>query len=90
MSNLKDFINGFKETSQAYIAKFQQIQGLSNDEKKARLDDVLTTYATNAVNKLNMNFVVKLVFKKLLIPNIPHLTQAAFDLIKAKVDGVTK
>lgn len=88
--SLKDFIKGFSETAKTYIEKFEQYKELSNEDKKKRVDDILTTYCLNAIDNLGLNFILKFAFKKLIIPNIPALTQAIFDLIKAKVDGITK
>lgn len=88
--SLKDFIKGFSETAKTYIEKFEQYKELSNEDKKKRVDDILTTYCLSAIDNLGLNFILKFAFKKLIIPNIPFLTQAVFDLIKAKVDGITK
>ena len=90
MSKLKDFIKGFSQTAKTYIEKFEQYKDLTNEQKKARVDDILTTYCETAIDNLGLNFILKFAFKKLIIPNIPFLTQAVFDLIKAKVDGITK
>lgn len=87
---LKDFINGFALTAKDYIGKYEQYSELSGEEKKARVDSMLLAYCNNALDNLPLNFVLKWAFKKLLIPNIPHLTQAAFNLIASKIDGITK
>lgn len=87
---LKDFINGFTATAKDYIGKYEQYNELTGEEKKARVDGILLTYCNNALDNLPLNFALKWALKKLLIPNIPHLTQAIFDLIKTKIDGITK
>lgn len=86
----KEFINGFCQTAKDYIGKYEQYKDLTGEEKKARVDDIVTTYCQNAIDSVPLNFAVKWVLKKLLIPNIPHLTQAIFDLIASKVQGITK
>lgn len=85
-----EFIKGFAATAKDYIEKYEQYKELSGEQKKARVDDIILTYCENALDNLPMNFVFKWAFKKLLIPNIPHITQAIFDLLAAKVQGITK
>lgn len=63
---------------------------LTGQEKKERLDHTITTYVENMLTGIKLNFIFKFVLKKLLIPNIPFITQAIFDLIKAKIEGITE
>lgn len=90
MSKFKEFIDGFKQTTQTYIEKYEKIQSLSNQEKKKQLDDIVEQYAETAINKINLNVFSRYIIKKFIINNIPYLTQAIFDLIKTKIEGVTK
>ena len=88
--SIKNFIQGFTSTTKTYIEKFEQYKELSGKEKKARVDSLVTTYCVNAIDNLGLNFVLKFAFKKLIVPNIPNITQAIFDLIESKVQGITK
>ena len=86
----KDFIQEFTQNAKDYIEKYEQYKDLTGEQKKARVDDMVLTYCNNILDKLPLNFVFKWVFKQILIPNIPHITQAIFDLLSAKVQGITK
>ena len=88
--NIKDFIQGFSLTTKSYIEKFEQCKELKGEDKKARVDDILTTYCENAIDGLGLNFILKFALKKLLIANIPNITQAIYDLIKTRIEGITK
>jgi beta-xylosidase len=88
--NLKDFIKDFATTTKDYIEKYEQYKELSGEQKKARVDDILTSYCEAALDNLGFNFIFKFVFRKLIVQNIPAITQAIFDLLKAKVAGITK
>lgn len=88
--SFKEFIEGFCQTAETYIKKYEEIKGLSGEEKKARLDDVITVYVNTGIEKLPVNFVFKFVLKKVLVQNIPTITQMIFNLIKLKVEGITK
>lgn len=88
--NLKEFIDGFVETTKFYIKRFEEIKNLTNEEKKERLDELLINYCEKAIDTLGVNFLFKLVLKKILIANIPHLTQTIFNLIRLKIEGITR
>lgn len=87
---VKDFIKNIVKESKHYIGKYEQYKELSGVQKKARVDDIIKTYIENTIDTIGLNFIVKLIIKKLLIENIPVITQCVFDLIKAKVEGITK
>ena len=87
---LKEFIKGFAATAKDYIEKYEQYKELSGEQKKARVDNIILAYCENALDNLPLNFVFKWALSKILIPNIPHITHAIFDLLKAKVEGITK
>lgn len=87
---VKEFIQNIVKESKHYIEKYEQYKELSGVQKKARVDDILKTYIENTIDTIGLNFIVKLIIKKLLIENIPVITQCIFDLIKAKVEGITK
>lgn len=87
---IKQFIKNIVAESKHYIEKYEQYKDLTGEEKKARVDDILKTYIENTIDTIGLNFIVKLIIKKLLIENIPVITQCVFDLIKAKVEGITK
>lgn len=87
---IKEFIKNFVDETKHYIEKYEQYKELSGVQKKARVDDIIKTYIENTIDTIGLNFIVKLIIKKLLIENIPIITQCVFDLIKAKVEGITK
>lgn len=87
---IKEFIKNIVAESKHYIEKYEQYKDLTGEEKKARVDDILKAYIENTIDTIGLNFIVKLIIKKLLIENIPVITQCVFDLIKAKVEGITK
>lgn len=87
---IKEFIQNVAAETRHYIEKFEQYKDLSGEQKKARVDDIILTYCQNTIDSLSLNFVFKWIFKTIVIPNIPYLTQAIFDLIASKVQGITK
>lgn len=86
----KEFITNFVTETKYYIEKYEQYKELSGVQKKARVDDIIKSYIENTIDTIGLNFVAKFIIKKLLIENIPVITQCIFDLIKAKVEGITK
>ena len=62
---------------------------LSNTDKKLKLDNAVVSYITTTINAIAPNFVIRWIINKFLIPYIPILTQAVYDLLKAKIEGVT-
>ena len=88
--SIKEFIKGFGLTAKDYIEKYEQYKELTGEQKKARVDDILTTYCETAIDNLGLNFILKFAFKKLIVPNIPNITQVIFDLIKTKIKGITE
>ncbi len=87
---IKEFIETFATKTKGMIAWLEGYKELSNEEKKERLDEHLTKYAETTINTLPLNFILKIALKHILLKNIPIITQAIFDLVKAKVEGVTK
>ena len=87
---IKEFIQNISKETARYIEKYEQIKDLSGEQKKARVDGVITEYIETTIDKIGLNFIIKFIIKKLLIENIPVITQCIFDLIKSKVDGITK
>ncbi len=85
-----EFINDFAQTVKTYIAKYEEYSELTNEQKKQRVDEIITNYLEMALDNLGLNFVFKYVVKKLILANVPVLTQVIFDLIKTKVKGITE
>lgn len=63
---------------------------LTNAAKKESLDLAVENYIKDIVNAVTPNFIIRWVVNKFLLPNIPVLTQQIFDLLKAKIYGITK
>lgn len=87
---IKEFIQTIVKETKFYIEKYEQIKDLNGKQKKARVDEVITDYVENTIDNIGLNFIVKFIIKKLLIENIPVITQCIFDLIASKVQGITK
>lgn len=85
-----EFIKDFAQTVKTYIAKYEEYSELSNEQKKQRVDEIITNYLEMVLDNLGLNFVFKYVVKKLILANVPVLTQVIFDLIKTKVKGITE
>lgn len=88
--SVKEFIRNIATEAKFYIEKYEQIKELNGKQKKARVDEVITEYIETTIDKIGLNFVAKFIIKKLLIENVPTITQCIFDLIKSKVEGITK
>lgn len=85
----KDFIVTFASKTKGMIAWLEGYKELSGKEKKERLDKHLTQYVEATIDNIGLNFVLKFALRKILLNNIPTITQCIFDLVKAKVEGVT-
>jgi len=88
--DFKTFIQDVAANTRQYIEKFEEYKELSGEQKKARVDDIITDYIEVAIDSLKMNIVFKYFLKKLIIVNVPVITQIIFDLIKTKIEGITK
>lgn len=87
---IRQFIQTFTTKTKAMITWLEKYKELSGDEKKDRLDSHLKQYVELTIDNIGLNFILKFALKKILLNNIPTLTQVIFDLLKAKVEGVTK
>lgn len=76
----------FAKLNIAELAKSQ----LDNAEKKNALDRAIRGYLVPLLATSKMSFVTKFIFNKFVIDNIPVITQAIYDLIKARIKGVTE
>lgn len=85
----KEFVIDFAKTAKGYIAYYETLKDLSGEEKKIRLDKKMTDLSLNIIEKAQINLVLKFIIKNYIIKNIPYITQAIFDLIKARVEGIT-
>ena len=90
MKKTKQFIENFTQRVKISIAALETYSALTSEQKKERLDEMVTKFVQETIDSIGLNFVLKLIVKKLLIENIPLITQAAFDLIKARVRGITE
>ena len=91
----KVIIQEFVNYAKINIADLAQSE-LSNKEKKYKLDKAIKGWLIPilATAKISIpfvpDFIVKFMFEKFIINNIPVLTQAVYDLLKDKIKGVTK
>ncbi len=86
---LKQFIENIVNVAKTKIITLAGTE-LANEEKKLKLDENILAYVQQYIDIVNVNFFVKFILKKVLIPLIPTLTQIIFDLIKTKIQGITK
>ena len=86
----KEFIKTFVDKTKTKIADLETYKELTGPKKKAQLDLTITNWVNAFLSKDKINFVFKLIIKTIILPHIPDITQAIFDLIKTKVEGITK
>ena len=87
---LKNFIENVANVAEACIKKYQEYKELSGEDKKQRVDDLVTEYCNNVISTLEINVITRFIIKKVLIANIPTITQIIFNLIKTRIEGITK
>jgi len=87
---IKEFIETFATKTKGMIAWLEGYKELSNEEKKRRLDVQISEWVELTIDSIGLNFIFKFALKKILINNIPTITQAIFDLVKVKVEGITE
>lgn len=71
------------------IAELAQKE-IANKEKKAILDKAIMGYLVPLLATAKLGFFTKFILEKFVLDNIPVITQAIYDLIKDRIDGVTK
>ena len=86
--NIKEFIENFTQKTKENIAKLAETK-LTGAEKKAKLDEKMTKWAEELLKGAKMNVLLKNAVKQFVIANIPVITQAVFDLLKTKIQGIT-
>ena len=87
--NIKEFIQEFAKRTKSKIAELAQTQ-LSGAEKKQKLDEKMTKWAEELLNGAKMNALLKKAVKQFVISSIPVITQAVFDLLKTRIQGITE
>lgn len=88
--HIKTFIKDFVQNTKGYIEKYEQYKELSGEDKKKRVDTLIYDYVQAVIDNVGLNFMFRFVLKKILLDNIPTFTQIIFDLLKAKIEGITK
>lgn len=63
---------------------------LSNLEKKNKLDKAVEVYFVTLLASSKIGWFAKFVIEKVVVKNIPTITQAIYDLLKEKIKGITK
>lgn len=86
---LKNFILNFVNTTKQNIIELAKTE-LNNNNKKMVLDQKIIDFLDNTIAGVRLNFILKLALKKLLLPNVSIITQIIFDLLKARIEGITK
>lgn len=85
----KNFILNFVNTTKQNIIELAKTE-LNNNNKKMVLDQKIIDFLDNTIAGVRLNFILKLALKKLLLPNVSIITQIIFDLLKARIEGITK
>ena len=85
---LKHFIQSFADTTKKNIIELAKTD-LNNSNKKMTLDHKIINFLEDSLEKLELNFILKIALKKLLIPNISLITQIIFDLLKERIKGLS-
>lgn len=85
----KNFILNFVNTTKQNIIELAKTE-LNNNNKKMVLDQRIIDFLDNTIAGVKLNFILKLALKKLLLPNVSIITQIIFDLLKARIEGITK
>lgn len=83
-----NFINGFTAVTQNEITELAN-KNISNEDKKKQLDVKMFEYVQKILATQKLNIFVKLLIKKLIVPCINDVTQLIYELLKAKIKGVT-
>ena len=63
---------------------------LSNLEKKSKLDKAVECYFVTLLASSKISWFAKFVIEKVVVPYIPTITQAIYDLLQEKIKGITK
>ena len=86
--NINDFISKFALKAKEKIAEYEKLD-LNGRTKKDMLDEAMVNWTNKTIDALKINAVYKMALKFLIVKNIPAVTQAVFDLIKARINGIT-
>lgn len=86
---LREFILAFTNKTKDSIVELAKTE-LNNDNKKLALDHSIVEFVEQSISNLSMNWFFKTVLKRLVLPNVSLITQIIFDLLKAKIEGITK
>lgn len=86
---IKEFIENVAMVSKTHITELAKTE-LTNENKKLMLDEKIVNYVELAISQLSLNIFLKTLLKRLLLPNVSVITQIIFDLLKEKIEGVTK
>ena len=93
---LKRIIAEFLNYTKILLADLERKEELTGKEKMKELNKAIEGWLIPilATAKFSIPFipdiVVKFVFEKFIIKNIPVFTQAVYDLIKARIKGITQ
>lgn len=85
---LKQFIQSFADTTKKNIIELAKTD-LNNSNKKMTLDHKIINFLEDSLEKLELNFILKIALKKILIPNVSLITQIIFDLLKERIKGLS-
>lgn len=87
--DLKDFIKNIVMEAETKIITLATSE-LENTDKKQKLDETILDYVQKYIDAVQVNFIVKMVLKRVIVPLVPTVTQLIYDLLKTKIQGITK
>lgn len=84
--NLSQIIKKMFQLTTTKITEYVNKE-IDGQEKKTKVDAAITTWMTNNSSKLGV--VQQFIITQYVIPTIPVITQAVYDCLKKKIEGVT-
>ena len=85
----KTFLEYLKNYAKVTI-KDLATKELTNVQKKRQLDRAIELFIVSTLDGAKLGFITKFVIDKFVLKHIPEITQFVYDLLKSKIEGVTK
>lgn len=85
-----EFIFEFAKNIEIKIQELEEFNNLPNEEKKKRLDEFALMLIIKGIDALPINMILKYSLKWFFTNHISAITQVIYNLIKTKIDGITK
>lgn len=86
----KEFITELKDKTKNLIQIYENYKDLTGEQKKQRVDYQVKSWIETQLITTKLNVFVKFIIKTYILNHIPDITQAIFDLIKLRIQGITE